>query len=332
MDRRDATGAVADLRQGPGWLLDPGRARQHPARRRGRGRGRAGGCRSRLRCRPRRLADHGGGRAHRVHAGFRQADAGGARGGGATDHLGDRQEPRRCGEGVRPHGRLHPRHGRGAEGTGQRQLAVPGRRGHDRPNPPHAPGRGPVHGAIQLPAQRDLRDADPGADHGQHHGLQAAALRRPPVRAAAGGVRRVVPARRDQPRLRPGLGGGAAAPGLRPGQRAVADRLQQDRGPPQEAAAQGAPAARDPGPGRQERGHRPARRRPRARGQGVPAGLPVVQRPALHCAQDAAGAPLGGRAVPGAATARRSPSSRSACRGRRGSRSRPYPSRARSPT
>ena len=120
--------------------------------------------------------------------------------------------------------------------------------------------------------------------------------------AAARGVPQRVPAGRDQHGLRPGLGGGAAAAGLRPGQRADADRLEQGRRPPEEAAAQGAPAARDPGPGREERRHRPARRRPRARGQGVPAGRAVVQRPALHRAEDAAGAPVDRRAVPAPAS------------------------------
>ena len=77
-------------------------------------------------------------------------------------------------EGVRPHRRLHPRHHRGAEGAGQQQLALRHRRGHDRPDPAHAARRRAVHGAVQLSAQRDLRDADPGPDHGQHHGVQAA--------------------------------------------------------------------------------------------------------------------------------------------------------------
>ena len=41
-------------------------------------------------------------------------------------------------EGVRPHGRVHPGHDRRAEGAGQQQLAFHDRRGHDRPDPPHA--------------------------------------------------------------------------------------------------------------------------------------------------------------------------------------------------
>ena len=75
---------------------------------------------------------------------------------------------RRLREGVRPHGRLHPGHDRGAEGARQQQLPLRRRRGHDRPDPAHAARRGPVHGPVQLPAERDLRDADPGPDHGQH--------------------------------------------------------------------------------------------------------------------------------------------------------------------
>ena len=53
----------------------------------------------------------------------------------------------------------------------QQQLALPDRRRHDRPDPPHAAGCRAVHGALQLPAERDLRDADPRAHHGQHHGV-----------------------------------------------------------------------------------------------------------------------------------------------------------------
>ena len=59
------------------------------------------------------------------------------------------------------------------------------RRGHDRPDPPHAARRGAVHGAVQLSPQRDLRDPDPGADHGQHHGVQAAEIRHAAVLPAA---------------------------------------------------------------------------------------------------------------------------------------------------
>ena len=65
------------------------------------------------------------------------------------------------------------------------QLALRHRRGHHRPDPAHAARRGAVHGAVQLSVERDLRHADPGAADGQHRGLQAAAVRRLAVRAAA---------------------------------------------------------------------------------------------------------------------------------------------------
>ena len=191
MGRCHPAGVVPGLRARRGRFVGPGRARQRTARRRGGGRGGPRGCRESLRLRPRRLADHGGGRADRLHAGVHQGDAGGPRGGRAADHVGDRQEPGRFGKGVRPDGRVHPRDDRGAEGAGQRQFALHRGRGHDRPDPSHALGRGPVHGPVQLSAQRDLRHPDPGPDHGQHHGLQAAALWRVAVPAAAGGVPRI---------------------------------------------------------------------------------------------------------------------------------------------
>ena len=52
------------------------------------------------------------------------------------------------------------------------------------------------------------------------------------------------------------------------------------------------PPARHPGAGRQERRHRPARCRYRAGGEGMPARLALLQRPALHRAQDADRAPV----------------------------------------
>ena len=94
------------------------------------------------------------------------------------------------------------------------------------------------------------------------------------------------------------LGGRAASAGVGQGQRAGADRLEQGRRPSQEAASQGAPPARHPRPRRQERRDRPAGRRHRAGGQGMPARRAVLQRPALHGAQDADRAPLDRRAVP----------------------------------
>ena len=143
-----------------------GAKRCHPRRR--------GGC---LRQRAWPVADDDGGRANRLHAGLRASDGGAATNRRAADHVGDRQEPRRFGQGVRPHGRVHRRDHRCLEGSRQRQLALRRRRGHDRPDPPHAARRGVVHGPVQLSAERNLRHADPGAADGQHGGLQAAAIR-----------------------------------------------------------------------------------------------------------------------------------------------------------
>src|SRR5438045_3658987 len=55
-----------------------------------------------------------------------------------------------------------------------------------------------VHGAVQLPAQRDVHDVDPRADHGEHRGVQAPQVRRDADRAALRGVRVGVPARRGE--------------------------------------------------------------------------------------------------------------------------------------
>ena len=82
---------------------------------------------------------------------------------------------RRRREGVRPHRRVHPRHDRRAEGPRPRLArASPSRRASSARSAARPLGRRPLHGPVQLPAQRDLHHADPGADHGQHRGLQAA--------------------------------------------------------------------------------------------------------------------------------------------------------------
>ena len=96
---------------------------------------------------------------------------------------------------------------------------------------------------------------------------------------------------RHQYHLCAGCGRGAAPAGLRQGQRAGTDRLQQGRRPSEEAAPEVAPAARRARPGREERRHRAARCRPRPGGQGMPARRVVVQRPALYCVEDADRAP-----------------------------------------
>ena len=284
------------------------RDRQLPGDGRGAERCRARRRRGRLRQRPRPMADDDGGRAHRLHAGLRQADGRPAATHRQPDHVGDRQEPGRFGEGVRPHSRVHPGDDRCAEGSRQRQLALPDRRRHDRPDPPHAARRRAVHGPVQLPAQRDLRHADPGAADGQHRCVQAAAVRHLAVLPAARGVPQRLSRRGDQHRLRAGRGGRAAHARLRQGERAGADRIEQGRRPPEEAAPEVASPARHSRAGRQERRDRAARCGHRADRQGVPAGHAVVQRPTLHRPQDADRPPLDRRARSCGASPRSSPS------------------------
>ena len=170
--RRDQDRAVARVRATGGRQRRAGRDRQLPGdgrngkRRRARRRG------ARVRRRPRRVADDEGRAAHRVHAGLHQADGRAARAGGEPDHVGDRQEPRRFAEGVRPHRHVHDADDRRAEGARQREFALRDRRRHDRPDPPHAARRRAVHGSVQLPAERNVRDADPRAADGQHRGVR----------------------------------------------------------------------------------------------------------------------------------------------------------------
>ena len=99
---------------------------------------------------------------------------------------------------------LHRRYHRCPQGAGPGLVALCHRAGNHRPDPSGAARRDAVHGPIQLPAERNLHHADPGADHGQHGGLEAAKPRGAALHAAAGGVPRLLPARRDQHRLRRG--------------------------------------------------------------------------------------------------------------------------------
>ena len=89
-------------------------------------------------------------------------------------------------------------------------------------------------------------------------------LRRAALRPAARGAS-ATPSRRawSTPSTARGATIVGAADGLRQGRRAGLHRHQPGGRPAQEAAPQAAPPALRPGPGRQEPGHRPARRRPR---------------------------------------------------------------------
>ena len=119
--------------------------------------------------------------------------------------------------------------------------------------------------------------------------------------------RSAFPEGRHQHRLRQRLGGRADAAGVGQGQCPHPDRLQQGRRSPQEDASQGEPPAGHPRARCQERRDRPAGRRYRSRREGVPAGLAVVQRPALHGAQDADRAPIDRRSASCSGSRRNSP-------------------------
>ena len=79
-------------------------------------------------------------------------------------------------------------------------IALPHRGGRHRADPPLAARRGALHGALQLPAERDVDDADPRADHGQHRRREAPALR-PVLHLPMYGVRGGLPAGRRELRL-----------------------------------------------------------------------------------------------------------------------------------
>ena len=176
MERTRRDGPLARVRAWPDGSLEQVELGSYPVGGVAGGRGGPGRGRGRLRRGARRLADHDGRRPHRLHAGLHKPDDRPPAGSRQPDHVGDRQDPGGLREGVRPHGRLHPGHDRCAEGARQQQLALPHRRGHDRADPAHAARRRAVHGPVQLSAERDLRDADPGAHHGQHRGVQAAEI------------------------------------------------------------------------------------------------------------------------------------------------------------
>ncbi len=143
---------------------------------------------------------------------------------------------------------------------------------------------------------------------------------------AAGGVPRLVPARRGEHGLRrAGATTIDAADGLRQGRRARLHRLQQGGGRPQEAAPPAAPPALRAGPRGQEPGDHPARRRPGPGGQGVRA---------RHASPSTASAARRSRSSSSTAESpttflrrlsKRSRRSRSACRGRTGVAITPLP-------
>ena len=175
-------------------------------------------------------------------------------------------------EGVRPHGRLHPRHHRGAEGARQQQLALP-RSSRARSARSAARRSGVVlcMGPYNYPLNETFATLIPALIMGNTMVFKppryGALLFHPLLEAFRSafpkGVINTVYGRGSVivPRL---LDSGQ-------GQRADPHRLEQGRGSSEEAASQGAPPAGHPRPRRQERRHRPAGRRHRARRQGMPA-------------------------------------------------------------
>ncbi len=153
-------------------------------------------------------------------------------------------------------------------------------------------------GPFNYPLNETFATFIPGAHHGQHDRLQAAHVRHAALLPVAGGIPQLLPEGRRQHGLRARLGGRPAHARIGQGQRPRADRVEQGRRPPEEAAPQVAPAARDSRAGCEERRDHSAGRRHRAGGQGIPARRAVLQRSALHGAQDAPRAPVHRRAVP----------------------------------
>mmetsp|Transcript_17237 Transcript_17237/g.51454 ORF Transcript_17237/g.51454 Transcript_17237/m.51454 type:complete len:592 (+) Transcript_17237:632-2407(+) len=187
-----------------------------------------------------------------------------------------------------------------------------GHLGRARARAARARGRDADAGALQLPAQRDVRHDDAGAAHGQPRRPEAAGHRGP--RAPAHGRRAPGDAAAGRRQLRERLGPRDAAErhGLGAGRLPGLHRGLQGRRRPHQAAPAPAPAQGLFSIRGQEPGHRAAGRGPRRGGQADITRRAVVQRPALHGHQARHGAPLG-----------RAASGREAAEGRRRTGPRP---------
>ena len=112
-------------------------------------------------------------------------------------------------------------------------------------------------GPYNYPLNETFATLIPALHHGQHGGVQAAAVRRRccSIRCSR---RSAAPSRKASINTVYGTGGRVVprAAGFGQGQRADADRLEQGRRPSEEAASEVAPAARHPRPRREERRHR----------------------------------------------------------------------------
>ncbi len=266
-----------------------------------------------------------------MRRGLRLADGRATRRGRSVAHVGDRKDARRCGEGVRSHDRLHPGHDRRAEGARPRLFPLLHPGGDHRPDPPGAARRGPLHGAVQLPPERDLHDPDSRAHHGEHRHRETAEARGAPVRPAARGLSRRLPRGRGELHLWSRRDRDSAAHGFRARQCPGLHRDEPGGGQLEGAAPSTPPAALRARPGREESGDPPARRGPRPRRERVRPRRPVLQRAALHGAQDLLRAPIHRGRFRREDLRGRERASRRDCRGRMGPRSRHCPSRASRP-
>mmetsp|Transcript_19502 Transcript_19502/g.59031 ORF Transcript_19502/g.59031 Transcript_19502/m.59031 type:complete len:307 (-) Transcript_19502:236-1156(-) len=156
------------------------------------------------------------------------------------------------------------------------------RRRRPRARAPRARGRHAHARAVQLPAERNVRDDDAGPPHGQPGHLEAAGHRRARPRADDRRAAEDAAARRRQLCVRQRPSDAAdrhvgRPRGLSRLHRRLEGRRRAHQAAPAAAPAQGLLAAR-----REEPRHRLPRRGPRRRREADRARVAVLQRPALH--------------------------------------------------
>ena len=195
---------------------------------------------------------------------------------------------------------------------------LPRRGGDPRPGPPGAARRRPLPGPVQLPAERDLHHPDPGADHGQHGRLEAAASsaccssgrcsRRSATASRPGVVNTVYGEGKEI--VGPLMASGKVDCLAFIGTHRVADLLKKQHPRPHRLRCVLGLDAKNPAIVLPDADLDLAVARVRAR-------RALLQRPALHRAQDPVRARVGGRGVPGAASRRGSRRCGPACPGSR---------------
>ena len=236
------------------------------------------------------LADHAGRRAHRPRRGVRPPDGRAARRGRAAADVGDRQDaratPRRSS--------TAPSSTSATPSTRSRSSTAPSSRFAIEQGIIAQIRRAPLGvvlcmGPFNYPLNETFTTLIPALIMGNTVVVQAAAAS---ACCCTGPLLEALPRLPSRPAWStPSTATGATVDRAAHGSRArstcwpssarsrVADVLKKQHPQP-------APAALRARPRRQEPGHRAARRRPRPRGQGVRARRALVQRPALHGAQD----------------------------------------------